>query len=677
MIHWPTKSVVFMMFLLVSISCNEKEIEDREYPRVQTLAVSKISEAGATFNAEILLTGKQQIVEYGFTWGTGDAPRLELSDKISIVKPLNADKFSIDIRSTLKSEVVYSVKAFIKTKDYLVYGPKVEFISLGSGSASIRHFTPERGTWGDTIIINGAGFSFVLLNNQVFFGNKEADVIHSSDSVLTCIVPVNVSGKSVPITVQISDRMCKATNDFLLTVPLIKSFYPSSATFLDTITIKGENLASRYLDKSVFFNDNLAPFVSFSDTMIKVLVPTSLSTQHSLIIVSRNQQADTANHLFSILPPSISELSEPSGDYQSVLTIIGDNFNPDSRGDTLYFETNFAEIIEVDKTKLVVKVPSGIYTKRSFPLRLRISGQETYSATSFTLTNPWIRKKDVPHGKFGRYGATGFSVTGYGYLGTGYGAEDITKSSDFWKYDPANNTWTQIIDFGGGNRYAATSFVIDNYAYMGGGDFGNPDNFYFKDMWRFDPLSETWSSITGLPVMADRIVGLNANGKGYICANLDINNFWEFNVTGSIWERLPDLETLKRGAKGKADAGFVINNKIYIYASGNSTGIHQLYEFDLNSNQWTRKADLPVAGICIGVEAFKLEGKGYIIGSSRLFRYDPEQNKWDTLELVPVSFRGRAVSFTLNGKAYYGSGDDGSSVVNSFDFWEYDPAYQE
>jgi hypothetical protein len=50
----------------------------------------------------------------------------------------------------------------------------------------------------------------------------------------------------------------------------------------------------------------------------------------------------------------------------------------------------------------------------------------------------WVQKSNV--GGLNRADATGFSLNGKGYMGTGYSG---TYQSDWWEYDPASDTWTQ------------------------------------------------------------------------------------------------------------------------------------------------------------------------------------------------------------------------------------------
>ena len=78
---------------------------------------------------------------------------------------------------------------------------------------------------------------------------------------------------------------------------------------------------------------------------------------------------------------------------------------------------------------------------------------------------------------------TGFALNGKGYIGVG--ADINGYRTDFWEYDPTNDTWTKAPEYGGCPVREVISFVIGNKAYVGTGldQNGNTRN----DFWEFDP----------------------------------------------------------------------------------------------------------------------------------------------------------------------------------------------
>ncbi|MCJ8166996.1 galactose oxidase [Pontibacter sp. E15-1] len=100
-------------------------------------------------------------------------------------------------------------------------------------------------------------------------------------------------------------------------------------------------------------------------------------------------------------------------------------------------------------------------------------------------------------------------------------------------------------------------------------------------------------------------------------------------------------------------------------------------ELDGLVSDWARKTDF--AGTArTGAVAFTLDGKAYVgtgfDGKNRLadfWQYTPESDSWTRVQDFPGVARSGAVSFTANGKGYIGTGYDGTN--NLRDFWQYDP----
>ena len=77
--------------------------------------------------------------------------------------------------------------------------------------------------------------------------------------------------------------------------------------------------------------------------------------------------------------------------------------------------------------------------------------------------------------------------------------------------------------------------------------------------------------------------------------------------------------------------------------------------------------------------AFSFDDTGYIVsGNSNsgerddFYQYDPVNDSWTELTPFPGAPRGFAIGDTWNGKAYFGFGYDGTSLLN--DLWEFDPS---
>jgi N-acetylneuraminic acid mutarotase len=133
-------------------------------------------------------------------------------------------------------------------------------------------------------------------------------------------------------------------------------------------------------------------------------------------------------------------------------------------------------------------------------------------------------------------------------------------------------------------------------------------------------------------------------------------------------------------------ASFSIGNKIYMGLGYDSQGltVRDFWEWDGNSDQWTRMADLPVYSVR-GSTTFTMDGKGYVLAVvhrdedllvNELWEFDPAENKWTRMADLPENpARHYATGFSIGDKAYIGLGMKGFSYdLNQFysDLWEWD-----
>ncbi len=163
--------------------------------------------------------------------------------------------------------------------------------------------------------------------------------------------------------------------------------------------------------------------------------------------------------------------------------------------------------------------------------------------------------------------------------------------------------------------------------------------------------------------------------KAYVGPDGVNNDFWEWDQGTNIWTRRADFpdNTSQRSWL----AGFSIGTKGYI-GTGialNGTLLADFYEWDQQTDTWTRKADVnPGRGYGVG---FSIGNKGYIstgIGAlsdtPNTMEYDPQNDTWTTMSLFPGGVRTSAIAAVMGGKAYIGTGTDS---LNHEDFWEWNP----
>lgn len=245
------------------------------------------------------------------------------------------------------------------------------------------------------------------------------------------------------------------------------------------------------------------------------------------------------------------------------------------------------------------------------------------------LLGNWVTK--AYYGSYARGDGSSFAIDGYGYWGMGYDGDEYF--TDFWKYDPVKNTWSQVADFLGTPRAYNVSVSSGSKGYVGLGYDGDDD---LADMWEYDAESNSWDSIVSFLGGARRFAtafaindilyvgtGSEENGKKYL------NDFYKYD--GSSWELIPSLTGQKRI---KANT-VVLDGKAHIISGKSISSIlTDHWVFDPETEIWTELDDLSDDDT----------------GDNRIAR----QN---------------ASAFVSNGKIYLVGGNSGSSSLNTVFEW--------
>ena len=115
-----------------------------------------------------------------------------------------------------------------------------------------------------------------------------------------------------------------------------------------------------------------------------------------------------------------------------------------------------------------------------------------------------------------------FAINGMGYLGTGGSADSLTNTitpqQDFWQYNPTNNTWLSMTPFPGGPRMQAMAWATCDKGYVGGGYETHTPQTLDSDFYEYNPVNNSWTQIANYG-------GGNLNGAatfvigqtGYVC----------------------------------------------------------------------------------------------------------------------------------------------------------------
>ena len=193
------------------------------------------------------------------------------------------------------------------------------------------------------------------------------------------------------------------------------------------------------------------------------------------------------------------------------------------------------------------------------------------------VNDSWIQKASLPAA--GRNHPAMIAVGDKIYMGCG--SNNTGNLGDWWEYDITSNVWTQKTDLPGNDRHHPFYFNIGNYAYVGFGHGSVPgpgsnpsaSSYIYNDFYKYNPSNDTWTQMSNFPSEA-RVAGtqFSFDGKGYVLSGdgddhgpLDEGEFWQYNPSNDSWTQLPSHP----GDAIWAPGCFVIDCNIYFLLGEN------------------------------------------------------------------------------------------------------------
>lgn len=673
------KILGIVLILLILLSC--KKQQEYPYPLIFTGDVTNITSNGANFNAKIVDLNKIQITEYGFVWDLVPNPTIDNSEKYVIHETPKAGVISASISTTLQQGVTYFVRAFVRNSDYISYGKQVTFNSLGSLAPKITDFMPKTGKLNDTIKIVGHNFSYKTDENIVKFAGFKTKVIKSNQDTLWVIVPTNLNSLSSLISVSIQGNEVSSTDKFNLIAPVITDFQARTASFGSQVTIYGKNFMSNPTTLYVCFDKYVAKVNEVHSDYIIVTVPDSLNKWQCNIRIGMNNLVATSTDLFNLKMFTINDFSPKVALTGNTITVTGSGFSPLSYNNKVKIGGFDAYITNTYTNKLEVILPQqwvGSYITRNVKIDVEVLGENKEYDKTLLINDKWFRLKDSPVSNnlslYPNYGYFNYFV----YKEKVY--TGLNNQSQFWEYNPANDSWKKLADFPGIPRLRGVGFVIDGKIYFGTGFSNNNEDL--KDWWVYDINTNTWSQkkdFTGnarsyalaFSIGNSGYVGGGTLRKSYIFF-MGFRDFWKYSPADDSWIKVTDYPM--SATAGIWNGTTVVNNNC-AYISlveerlTDSDYNCWMYKYNPSDNSWQRLANVPFQGFAS--YSFVFDGKIYIpYGAAWFYSYTDSSNSWTKVDWAMseiTSDINEGIGFTSGGKIYVGLGS-GNSI------WECDPS---
>ena len=223
-----------------------------------------------------------------------------------------------------------------------------------------------------------------------------------------------------------------------------------------------------------------------------------------------------------------------------------------------------------------------------------------------------------------------------------------------------------------GRIYVGTGLRLD------GGEFKS-----LEELFRFDPVRETYVSVPDLPEKVDHPAFVGHRGALYVIGGFSgpqpTASVWRFDPRARRWASLEPMPTALA-----SPAAAAIGHRIYVTGGSRldrgeeSTGSRALLIYDVRTGQWTRGPEMPTPRHHHGATA--INGELYVVGGREgddlsidaVERFDPTRGRWDRLAPLPLGVGGLSVVTAAGMVVAIGGGDDGESWVTPAT-WGLDP----
>jgi N-acetylneuraminic acid mutarotase len=692
-----------ILTFLVSSTCKD-EFAVRDFPSVITTAAIIKGTEGVEFSGEII-GRKTGLAETGFIWQNGTDPVEKPGYKMTLPGRLTAGKFNILISTSLKKDVEYYVRAYAKTENTVIYGDVLTFTSPEDFKPGIISVSPLTGLVGDTVNIKGGIFNSDSSKIIVRFNDLRSDIVFSSDSLIRCIVPMNLTSKLSTVSIIDEGPASAFGESFILSTPTVSTVLPETAVFNDTISIAGTGFHKNSQLNIVKIGGAQAAIVTNSPTLIKVRVP---YITDSLCLVSVTVSGQTAVSLkkIKITAPAFDFFVPETANYLDTVTIHCRNIRP-ADIKSVFIDNIQTKIIRSGAYDISVEVPTGLKKELS-DLKLNFgSGEYTFNY-KFRLTQPVITGLS-PEKVYNQQVLT-IKGSGFNPLNSGNQVDLFDANNRKYSFVPVNassssleirilnpeiagsalpsgrytlsvktcetgtlfntsiqvaDSWRKLAAFPGGERYKGVAFAVNGKGYTGMGT--KIGNNLQKDLWEFNPSTESWTRMTDFPGLGRILPSVFVNSAfGFVGAGQSIDNtaqqvpykdFYKYNPLSNSWERIADAPLADKSFLG-GNASTSSNRHI----TSISWGI--LSRYTEATNSWLQ---LPSDGASYYLPStFSLKNKIYFVGgvnndltngtNQQVWEFDTETNTMTRKRDFPGTSRYAAFGFSIGNFGYTGCG---------------------
>ncbi len=258
--------------------------------------------------------------------------------------------------------------------------------TAGAGAPELISVIPVTGPSGSTIIISGLNFSTVPEENVVLIGGNQATIKSVTPKRLTVTAPEHEDGKvDVKVIVKGVELEGFTFTYAKLIDPeiVIGSISPSQAYAGDEVVIFGENFSDDPKEINVKFGEAEAQVKGCTETSITVTAPEHATGDVVVEVTSKSKKASAS---FRYVDLAITGNRPSEGGEGTIVTIMGDGFNPDPAKNKVTVNGIELEPTEATYNTLTVIMPALPFSTYEFTVETH---GKSFKGGSFTVAQVW------------------------------------------------------------------------------------------------------------------------------------------------------------------------------------------------------------------------------------------------------------------------------------------------
>lgn len=654
-IHKPFKTFRWLLILFVatfSQGCNE---EVPIFPIIESSLIEATTD-GALIRVKIENYRLENAVSMGLLWSRS-TENLTFEEGLSI--QLQASDFNngetTALISTLRRDANYRLRAYIETSNNTFYSPIVNFLSQGSKPPVLERLAPTTGSSGDTISIIVKESGIDPEANEVGFNESFGEIIEKNDSLWRVIIPSLSRNDPFFDTGEVAVFVTKYNlKSNLLPFQLqnlnLTSTLPEMVKPGELLSLTGDGFVQSRT--SVTFGGLEVDMTFETENLISIRVPSLFESATGTFKVTVGVASRETNEVMIAAP----EFDESSFD-QVIgpglpIAITGENLNNPNL--EILINDVEASILSRENGRIDLIVPESLCAETTdFKAKIRL--EEKQVASDLPFAQPIISAINVLQVKYGgevevsyRYIPTRQNLITYinGQRVSRQGSSGINNGELTMTYEiPRDLLLNDAGDLDFTVEICGKSITESQFAQIpapeitevetvnpyqitgvkGSGFSGARKVIYINNEQREVTFS---SSNNSLDRSLSFVLGTESNGTFELA--LEINGRRSENVSitvENLWStigRLSDATTVPQSDEIHPVA-FLNGDELYV--GGGFDGFTAFHALDLNTGNWTRKADTPLQ---TGGSSNN-ESTGYLLYQQQFYRYDFALDTWEKL----------------------------------------------